>query len=79
MNKSKLTPEIITEILKDRHHNHMTMVQLKTKHKIGNKSIKEIIDTYSEKYLEKFPVKEGKKISIDTLQDFWEEKSELYM
>lgn len=72
MSRIQLTPELITNILKDRHHNHFTMSQLKEKYKIGNKNIKQTIDTYSEKYLEKFPVKIGAKISVDTLEEFWD-------
>lgn len=75
MSKAQLTPELITDILKDRHHNHFTMNQLKEKHKIGQKNIKQIVDSYSDKYLEKFPVKVGAKISVDTLTDFWESSS----
>ena len=74
--RTQITPELITNILKDRHHKHFTMVQLKEKYKIGNKNIKQTIDTYSEKYLEKFPVKAGANISVDTLQEFWENSTQ---
>jgi len=68
---TNITPQLITDILKDRHHERLTMAQLKTKYSIGQKQLKQIITNYSEKYLEKFPVKKGLKISIDTLEDFW--------
>lgn len=71
MSRTQLTPEVITKILKDRHHNKFTMAQLKEKFKVGNKTIKNIIDDYSEKYLELFPLKQDPKMSLATLQEFW--------
>lgn len=70
--KAQITPQLITDILKDRYHNHFTMVQLKQKHKIGAKNLKKILTDYSEHYLKKFPVKAGApQVSLDTLNEFW--------
>lgn len=65
----QLTPEIITEILRDRYHNHMKLTDIKAKYHIGHQTYKEI-NKFAGKFIERFG-KKDKKITIGEMENYW--------
>lgn len=70
--KIQITPEIITNILKDRYHNGFTVHEIKKKYNIGHETYK-TVNAFSAEFIERFG-KKKKTVHIDTLIGYWNEQ-----
>ena len=68
---NKLTPELITKILKDKHHNHLTVVQIKKKYDIGHNTYYNALK-FSDMFVEKYGRRKFNVVSTDELNSYWE-------
>ena len=66
--QASITPEIVTSILRDRHHYLLSITEIKNKYDIDSSTFK-CINEYSEKFIETFGKREV--LSIEELEEYW--------
>lgn len=72
-NKIKdLDPVLITNILKDRYHNGLSVDEIKSKYSISQRTWTEVNKKYKEPFVKKFGNKKNTGVSVDEMNAFWE-------
>lgn len=74
--RTKVTPEVIDQILTDKYHNGLSTSTLKSKYRISHAVLKQVDEKFGGRFKEIFGVKakSSKDVSLDEMEAIWKAK-----